>query len=177
MKLTTIRRMRQLLSRREQWQAVVLLGMMLFGAILEMLGVGAIPAFVALLSDPTRAHRFTVARQLMSHLPPLTQTQLALGGAIALLVIYVVKNSYLTALAFLQARYVSNRQVSIARRLFRSYMSCAYTVHLQRNSAEVLRNATSEAVEVVGAVLLPLLTMTMEALTVFAILVLLLFAE
>jgi ATP-binding cassette subfamily C protein len=177
MKLTTIRKMRRLLSPREQWQAVALLGMMLIGAVLEMLGVGAIPAFVALLSDPARAQRYGVVRQLMGHLPPLTPMQLALGGAISLLVIYLIKNSYLTTLAILQARYIANRQVSIAARLFRSYMSCAYTVHLQRNSAEVLRNATNEAMEVVGAVLLPLLTLTMETLTVSAILILLVFAE
>src|SRR5438105_3487805 len=67
MRLTTIRKLRNLLSPREQWQAVALLGMMLFGAVLEMLGVGAIPAFVALLSDPTRAERSVLARRLMSH--------------------------------------------------------------------------------------------------------------
>jgi ATP-binding cassette subfamily C protein len=146
--------------------------MMLLGAVLEMLGVGAIPAFVALLTDPSRAQRYAPARHLMSYLPPLTQTQVALGGATALLVIYLIKNSYLTTLAMLQARYISNRQVSIASRLFRTYMSCAYTAHLQRNSAEVMRNATNEAMEVIGAVLLP-----METLTVSAILILLLFAE
>lgn len=177
MSLTIVRRIRQLLSPREQWQAVALLGMMLFGAILEMLGVGAIPAFVALLSNPGRFDRYAITRTMMSHLPPHTQTELALGGAIALLMIYVIKNSYLATLAFLQARYVANRQVKIASRLVKAYLHCAYTVHLQRNSAEVLRNATNEAMEVVGAVLLPLLTLAMELLTVAAILMLLLFAE
>lgn len=173
----TVRKMRELLSPREQWQAVALLGMMLLGAMLEMVGVGAIPAFVAVLSDPSRVNRYALSRRLMSYLPAHTQTQLALGGAVALLLIYLIKNSYLTTVAFLQSRYVTNRQIKIASRLFRSYLSCSYTVHLQRNSAEVLRNATNEAMEVVGAVLLPLLTVAMEVFTIAAILALLLVAE
>ena len=40
-----------LLSPRERWQALGLFGLMLGGTLLELVGVGAIPAFVTLLAD------------------------------------------------------------------------------------------------------------------------------
>ena len=53
-----VRKLHVLLTRRERIQAVVLLGAMLTGAVREMVGVGAIPAFVSTLTDPEafRAH-------------------------------------------------------------------------------------------------------------------------
>ncbi|HKO18186.1 MAG TPA: hypothetical protein VJU82_04795, partial [Acidobacteriaceae bacterium] len=173
----TTRKLHHLLSRREQWQAVLLLGIMICGALLEMVGVGAIPAFVTLLSDPSRVEKYAIARNILDRLPPHTDSQLALGGAVVLLVIFLIKNSYLAAVSVLQARYVTNRQINIAARVFRTYLESPYWVHLQRNSAELLRNATNESMDVVGAVLMPMLSLTMEALTVSAILILLLLAE
>jgi ATP-binding cassette, subfamily B, bacterial PglK len=172
-----IRKLRQLLTRREKWQAVALLGMMLFGAALEMLGVGAIPAFVTLLSDPGRLQSIPALGAIFSHIPLQNGRDIALWGAGALLCIFLIKNLYLASLAVMQARYVTNRQVRIAARLFETYLYSPYTLHLQRNTAELLRNATNEAMDVVGAVLMPMLTLSMEFLTITAILSLLVIAE
>jgi ATP-binding cassette subfamily C protein len=151
--------------------------MMLVGAVLEMVGVGAIPAFVALLSDPSRITRFAVASKVMTALGADTNTKLALTAAVILLFYFLLKNLFIGTLTFLQARYVSNRQVRLASRLFNAYMHSDYTMHLQRNSAELLRNATNEAMDVIGAVLIPCLTLAMEFLTVGAIVTLLFVAE
>ncbi|MFL5616092.1 MAG: ABC transporter ATP-binding protein [Gemmatimonadaceae bacterium] len=172
-----VRKLERLLSKREQRHAFLLLAMMVVGAVLEMVGVGAIPAFVALLSDPSRITRYALPREMMSALGADTNTKLALTAAVILLLYFFVKNLFIGSLSFLQARYVSNRQVRLASQLFNAYMHSEYTMHLQRNSAELLRNATNEAMEVVGSVLMPCLSLAMEFLTVGAIVTLLFIAE
>ena len=174
---STVGKLRRLLTPREQKQAVLLFVMMILGAVLEMIGVGAIPAFIALLSEPGRARTSPVGALLLPHLPDMTAGGLVVGGAAVLLVLFVIKNSYIAMLSFAQARYVTNRQVRIASSLLEKYLANAYTFHLQRNSAELLRNANNEALEVVGSVLVPGLTLCMELLTVSAILTLLVVAE
>lgn len=165
-----------LLSPRERRNAVILLLAMLAGAVLEMLAVGAIPGFVALLTDASRLRNHAVGRAILGLLPSRPETML-LAAAGALLVLYVVKNAYISLVTYLQARYALNRQVSISRRLLATYLHSPYEFHLQRNSAELLRNTTSDAQNIVGSFLLPALTLTMECLTATAILTLLLVAE
>lgn len=172
-----LRKLSDILSPREKRQAVALFALMICGATMEMVGVGAIPAFVTLLSEPSRVTRFKFVQSLIAHLPRHDDSTLVLAGAAVLLVFFLVKNSYLAALAALTARYITRRQIAIARRLFTAYLGASYTFHLQRNTAELLRNANSEAVEVVGSVLMPGLTLLMETLTTVAILLLLLVAE
>ena len=172
-----ISKLRMLLSRRDKRVALVLLLMMFIGAAMEMVGVGAIPAFIALLSDPGRFSHYRIAQLLTLHLHARSPSALILTGAGVLLLIFAVKNLYLSMVVVAQARYTTQRQISIASRLFRVYLYSPYTVHLQRNSAELLRNANNESFDVVGAVLMPLLTLVLEAMTAGAILALLFVAE
>lgn len=166
-----------LLSPRERWQAVALFGLMLGGTLLELVGVGAIPAFVTLLSDPTGLDRFPQAGRFLERLGATMPERLVMVGAAALFILFAVKNLYLVLQSWATARYALDRQVGIARRLLRRYLTSPYTFHLQRNSAELLRNSNQDAMEVVGSGLMPLLTLAKEALTVGAVLLLLLWVE
>ena len=172
-----IEKLAVLMTPRERWQAVLLFGIMLGGTALELVGVGAIPAFVTLLADPTGLNRLPQAAQLMTALGATTPERLVLIGALVLFALFAVKNVYLAFQSWVTARYVFNRQVGIARRLFARYLGNPYTFHLQRNSAELLRNTNEDAMTVVSAGLMPLLTLVKESLTVGGVLLLLLLVE
>src|SRR5207253_5327674 len=109
-----ITKLRAILTRRDKRGAILLLCMMLFGAGMEMIGVGAIPAFVALLSDPARFGRYPAARFLTSHLPSSSTSALILTSAGVLFLVFVVKNLYLGVVVITQARYTTRRQILIA---------------------------------------------------------------
>ena len=175
--LDLIRKLRRLLTRREKIQAVLLMGGMVLAALLEMIGVGAIPAFVAALADPQAARIQPLSEWARSTFGVSAQKELLLLAASALLVFFVIKNLYLAILSYAQARYTFNRQLNISRRLFSAYLHSPYTFHLQRNSAELLRNTNQDAMQVVGNGLMPLLILVMETLTVTSILLLLLLVE
>ena len=85
-------------------------------------------------------------------------------AALGLIAVFLVKNVYLAFLAYIQARYNSGRRVAISNRLFRAYLRSPYTFHLQRNTAELLRNTNSESGSIIGGVMMPVMNLVMEAL-------------
>ena len=101
--------------------------------------------------------------------------EMALWAAVGLILLFIVKNAYLGLLTYARARYTANRQCSLSNRLFQVYLRSPYTFHLQRNTAELLRNTNSEANAIMGNVLLPLMSLVMEAM-VLALIFVLLFA-
>lgn len=167
----------RLLSPRERAQALMLLAAMLVAALFEMAGVGAIPVFIGALANPGALQSYAPLRRMIGEHQAASSRELVMYAAGALFVLFVVKNIYLALLSWAQARYVYNRQVNIAQRLYAAYLYSPYSFHLHRNTAELLRNTNQDAWQVVAMTLLPLLQITGELLTGTAILVLLLTAE
>jgi ATP-binding cassette, subfamily B, bacterial PglK len=174
---STISRLSYLLSSREKRNGALLFMLMVVGALLEVIGVGAIPAFVGLISMPDRLLEYPVIARLYDTMGMESPQDLVLWGALGLIGVFVLKNLYLGFLAYIRARYSTNRQVSIANRLFQSYLHSGYTFHLQRNTAELLRNTNNEATGITGLVLLPLMSLLMEVMVLVFIFILLMAVE
>jgi len=173
----TINKLSYLFSRREKRNGVILFVMMIVGAFAEVVGVGAIPAFVGVLSMPERLLENDMVRFVYDLLGLQSPQEMVLWAALALIAVFVVKNAYLGLLVYLRSRYTTNRQVTVANRLFRAYLHSPYAFHLQRNTAELLRNTNIEANAVTGGVLLPMMTILMEFMVLTLIFVLLFVVE
>ncbi len=163
-----------LFDRREKRNAGVLFAMMFVGSLLDVVGVGAIPAFISVISMPERLLEMGRVRQVYDALGLTSPRQMVFYAAIALMAYFVLKNAYLVLLEYYKTKYSSARQVLISNRLFRAYLHSPYSFHLQRNTAELLRNTSSEAGNITGGVLLPGMNILMETMTlalVFGLLV------
>lgn len=165
-----------LFSARDKWRSLMLFGLILFGALLEVAGVGAIPVFVGVVSDPERIMKYDFVASTLNRYGITTSDQLLIWGALALIIIYLVKNTYLSLLFYWKAKFIKNRQVNLSTRLFSAYMGAPYTFHLQRNTAELLRNINSE-VNLIMEVLTNALQLIMQSLMIFAIFILLIAVE
>jgi len=95
----------------------------------------------------------------------------------ALSALFIIKNTFLAGFSYVQARYILNRQITLANRLFRTYLLSAYAFHLRRNTAELVSNTNNEAMRVVSDVLLAVVRIVMEVLVIIALLVLLVSVE
>lgn len=175
--LDLLKKVSYLFSRREKRNGAILFGMMIFGAFSEVIGVGAIPAFVGVISMPEQLLENEKIRYIYDLLGMESPREMVLWAALGLIVIFVVKNTYLAFLVYVRSRYTSNRQVTISNRLFRAYLHSPYAFHLQRNTAELLRNTNSEAGAITGGVLLPMMTLLMEFMVLTMIFVLLFVVE
>ena len=111
-----------LFTPREKRNGVILFVMMVLGALAEVVGVGAIPAFVGVINMPERLLENDKVRYVYDLLGMDSPQEMVLWAALALILVFIVKNSYLAFLVYVRARYTTNRQVTISNRLFRAYL-------------------------------------------------------
>lgn len=158
------------LSLRRQRQFVALLGLMLISTFTEVVSLGAVLPFLAVLTEPERvfayplvAHKaqawgITSADQLVL---PLTMTFgfVALAaGVIRLLLLWVSA----------RVAYASASDLSIE--VYRRTLFQPYSIHLLRNSSQVISSITHQVNEVAFGVLLSLPTLVSSLLLLVAIL-------
>ncbi len=164
-------------DRREKLQIGLIFLLMLGGAGLETLGVGLIPPFVNLLSNPDLIQKQQFLSWLYGQLGVTSQQGFLLWISIILLGIYIFKNAYLSLITYWQYHFLYIKQVALSNRLLAAYLYSPYTFHLQRNSAELVRNITYEILQFFVGVLVPMLTLVTELMVMSCIVILLAIAE
>lgn len=172
-----IKKFHYILPKKDPVKLVVLFLMMMLAAGLEVAGIGMIPAFVSIVADPDRVMDVEFLQPLFTFLGIAGSQDLLIWGSIALVGIFILKNIYIISFNYLEARYIYNRRYSISHRIMSSYMQAPYTFHLQRNTAELLRNITTEVSLLINSVLTNLLSIARESVMAISILVFLFIVE
>ncbi|MGM0546876.1 MAG: ABC transporter ATP-binding protein [Bacteroidota bacterium] len=149
----------------------VLFMLMLVAAVLEVAGIGMIPAFVAIVADPERVLSTEWLQPLLAMLDITNSTDLLIWGSIALVGIFIIKGAYIITFNYFEARFIFNRRYTISFRLMRSYMQAPYIFHLRRNTAELLRNISQEINVLTNNVITNILMMGREGVVTLAILI------
>lgn len=170
-------KLRKLFNRSEKIKIGLLFGMMLLAAFLELLGIGMIPAFVAIVADPARVLKYKQLSELYQFLNITNARDLLIYGGSALIGVYIIKNGYLLIYHYLEARFVFNRRYTFSHKLMTAYMQAPYTFYLERNSSELLRNTNNEVNIMVNNVLLPILKVSKELIMGVVVVLFLLLAE
>jgi len=164
-------------DRQEKFQIALIFLLMLVGSGLETLGVGLIPPFVTLLSNPELIQQQQFLVWFYGRLGATSQQEFLLWISVILLGVYIFKNAYLSLITYWQYHFLYIKQVALSNRLLAAYLYSPYTFHLQRNSAELIRNITSEISQTFGGVLLPILILITELMVMSCIVILLAIAE
>jgi len=172
-----LRRLLRLLTPRDRRNLLALTGLILVAAALEVLGVAAIPAFVAAVVDPSKLQHVPWLAQGLARLTLDSPEALVLWGAVALGVLYLLKTSFLVANNALQTRFITQRRVALSRRLLHAYMAAPFSFHLNRNSSELLRNVERETGVIAHQVIGALLELGAKLTILVAVLTFLLLAE
>jgi ATP-binding cassette subfamily C protein len=173
----SIKKIAELLAPRQRWQAISLVVLMLGQALLEMAGVGLIPAYLGILVEPERLLDFEATGQILGivGLSPeqLTQETLLYLGSASIIALFTFKLIYGPIVVYLRARLVQGIAQSLGNRLLKGYVYAPYQFHIQRNSAELIRNVTNEAMLIGPTVLRPILGVIGNGLISLAIAMLL----
>ena len=145
MKASTSAKIWVLLASAERKAVLMLLPLMGVSMILETVGIGLVVPAIALLVENDLASMYPKTRPVLHMLGNPTQTQLVSGGMGALVGIYLIKNTFLAYLTWRQSRFANEVRVQLSQRLFTTYLRQPYTFHLQRNSAQLIRNVHESA--------------------------------
>ena len=174
---STIKKIFSLLQTGDKFKLFILFLMMLLRALLEVIGIGIIPAFVSIIAAPDTVLNMDRLVPLWSWLGIETSGDLLVYGAILLIGVFLVKNIYFLFYNYTQSRFIWLRFASIGSNLFRNYMNAPYEFLLRRNSAELLRNVTQETRYLARNVITPIILIAKDLVLTLGIFALLLLLE
>jgi ATP-binding cassette, subfamily B, bacterial PglK len=175
--MSTAKKIHQLLTREQRRAAVLVFVVMLIGMALETFGIGLVIPVLGLLSSQDLAASYPVLEPVLEVLGNPTHKQLITGGMLVLAGIYAIKALFLAFLAWNQSRFIYDVQAGLSHRLFTGYLRQPWAFHLQRNSAQLIRNTTGEINQFTGNALIPGMLLLTELLVAIGIGTLLLAVE
>jgi ABC-type bacteriocin/lantibiotic exporter with double-glycine peptidase domain len=133
-----------LLSPSQKRQLGVLAGLLLLGMLFEMLGLGILIPALGLLLNSDSVNDYPTIKPYIEYIGNPNQAQLVVGGMIVLVLIYLAKALFLGYLSWRQSKFTSELWAHFSKKMFLGYLELPYTFHLQKNSAELLRNIQTE---------------------------------
>ena len=159
------------LSRRRHRQFLMLLGLMLVSALTEVISLGAMLPFLAVLSAPDRVFAYYPIVSEIANIWGIRSGQelvfpLAVTFACAALAAGSLR--MLTLWAGMRLGLASGSDLSIE--LYRRTLYQPYMVHLARNSSEVIAGITQKVNSVAFGVLQPLLVLATSVVLIFLVL-------
>jgi ATP-binding cassette, subfamily B, bacterial PglK len=171
-----IKKIKIILSKKQQLQFVILFFGILIAAILEMVGVGSIPIFINLLLKPEQVFSYVPPNKFLDFIINRDYLgQILIAGGL-LLIIFLFKNIFIFFVNYMQTSLFQQIKIKNSKRLINAYLTGPYSLHLDRNPATIHRNVLGEVVH--AAKFLDLLMVCMrEILVVLVIFILLLLVD
>ena len=162
-----------LLTAKERLRFFYLVLAALMMTVLELVGIGAIVAFMGVLAQPDLVFENRWLSRLYTTLGFDDAHQFILICGFALLLIYLLRNLFAAFMVWLQLRFVWGTLLSLSSRLLEKYIYSPYQYFLTRNTSEIQRNLLAEMNHIVNGVMMPatrLITQSIMASCILALL-------
>lgn len=128
----------QHLSPKRRVQLFLVLLLMLAGALAEVVTLGAVLPFLALLADPTLASAGPLAQQILNGVGGVLGVKPLLAAAILFGGMAFVAAAIRLTLTWASYKFVFMVGADLGRQIYSRILQQPYTYHLQHNSSETL---------------------------------------
>lgn len=135
-----IKKIFSVFNKGEQIKLLGILFLVIIAAILEAVGISAILPVIALISDDNFLDKYDGARAVFSYVGMHTHREILIASVIALMSFFALKSCYMLWLTRMQIRFTTAKQNYYAGALMRLYLNKPYLYHVEKNSAELIRN-------------------------------------
>lgn len=136
--------------------------LMLVAASLEACGLGLVYTFIRALLSPDMAVSVPLVGDYFSNVQSGGSEQTIIMIVGMLLAVFLIKNVLLIFLYFIQAGFIARNESILAIKLLDHYLHGAYSLHITRNSADLIRNMTGSVSVVFNAVTMSFFTLASE---------------
>jgi ABC-type multidrug transport system fused ATPase/permease subunit len=139
-----LKKVNYILDRKQKIKLAILAIIIIIGAFMELLGVSCIMPLINVAMDSSVVDT-TWYMIKVKDLFGFTETnQIVVFLAVVLIIVYIVKNIYITFQYNAQYRFIFNNQRNLAVKMMNSYIHQNYLFHVSRNVAELQRNVTED---------------------------------
>jgi ABC-type multidrug transport system fused ATPase/permease subunit len=142
--MTIFQKLKFLFSRSQKRQLIIIGVLILIGMVLEMAGLGIMVPALAILLKTDIGKEYPSIKPFLNLIGNPSQQKLVIIGMSFLVLLYLIKALFMLYLSSKQARFSAGLSSGLSRKLFLGYLKQPYSFHLQRNSAQLLRNIQNE---------------------------------
>lgn len=162
------------ISPRRRWQFWLLLILMLLTSFAEIISIGAVLPFLAVLTAPGRIFDHPAAQPLIQTLELTSANQLLLPLTVAFGLAALMAGAMRLLLLWASTRLSFATGADISINIYRRTLYQPYAVHIARNSSEVINGISNKVNGVIYSALMPILTLISSSIMLIAILIALL---
>ena len=161
---------------RRRKQLGLLMILMLLASVSEVISIGAILPFLAVLSNPTIIFDHELAQPFIQLLELTEPGQLILPFTILFSLSAIITGSIRILMIWAQTRLANAIGADLSYQIYKRTLFQPYPIHVARNSSEMIDGIASKANQVVGGFILPglnVISVFMMMTTILAALVVL----
>jgi len=170
-------RLWQHVGRRRRWQFVLLLALMILASFAEILSIGAVLPFLAVLTVPSRIFVHPTAQPFIHALGLTSSEQLLLPLTISFGLAVLIAGVMRLLLLWVSTRLSFATGADLSNNIYRRTLYQPYAVHVARNSSEVISGISNKANGVIYSIIVPALTLVSASIMLSAILVALFYVD
>jgi len=174
---STIKKLREILTRREKMQVSLLLIAIIAMAFSQAVGVASVLPFISLVMDPSIVfdNRWLLLVYETFNFNSINRFIIFVG--ITMFAIIVTSNAISAFATWLKLRFAWMNNHRLSRRLLEKYLSMPYAYFLNQNSADLSKNVLTEVNQLTTQYIIPTLNVITRGLLVIFILAMLLWVD
>ena len=155
------------LSRRRHWQYAFVLGLTLLSAGAEVMTLGAVLPFIGVLTAPERVYSYPLVSTVADAIGASSPADLILPLTVAFVCTALLAGAVRLLLLWVSIRLAVATGADLSRDRRTLYQP--YSVHISRNSSEVISGLTSKLDAVVSGVMMPIQSLVGSLVLIVAV--------
>lgn len=171
-----LKKLNFIINNRQKNGLIILFFLLIGGMFLEVLGLGVLLPVMNTILDPEQINNDPILFWFKEQFKFQRDIFFIFFLLLSLVLVYVIKSSFLIYLSYRQNRFLSNLVASTSNKLFKKYLSKSYSFHLEKNSSELIKNIQIE-ITLFNKFLTSIMTSFVEASFVISVVLTLVFIE
>ncbi len=168
-KMNNLNRLWHHLSRRRIKQLVLLLLLMVVASVLEVVSLGAVLPFLGVLTAPEQIFQHAYIQPLINTLGLVDPSQLILPITVLFIIAVLVSGIVRLLLLYVITRLSYAIGADLSINIYRRTLYQSYSIHVVRNSSEVINSIITKTNAVIGGIITPVLILVSSTLILVGI--------
>ncbi|WP_298735338.1 ABC transporter ATP-binding protein [uncultured Psychrobacter sp.] len=164
----------QALTKKDKALILFMMLLIFISSCLEVLGIGIILPYLAILLDPEKVLTLPFMSGIYSTLEDMGlingMTPFLIFSTFLVIVFYWLKNIFFIFSLRYQVRFNYTLYTRMSSDLLRYYLNESYLQHINRNTSDVIRNVNQQTLDLIQGFLFPILLLVTEILVVLLLL-------
>ena len=132
------------LSRKRKYQFGSLLGLMVISAFLEVISLGAVLPFLGILAAPDMVFNHSIIKSIANNFSITSSEQLVRPITLVFITAIITAGGVRILLLWASVRVANSSGADVSIDVYRRTLYQPYTIHVNRNSSEILSGITSK---------------------------------